>query len=404
MIHLFINAFAASAGGGLTYIRNTIPILAACEDVRTTVMLSSALRRDFRDPANVEFLEAPVSGGMLQRFWFEQCQLPRVIRRCGANVLLSTGNFALWRSPVPQILLSRNALYTSRDFMRDLRRRGDYAIWMDTAIKAELAKLSIRVADVTVAPSAAFADELRQWTGRQVLAIHHGFDGEAFTREKTPLPREICEKLEGTAGALRLLFVSHYNYYRNFETLLRALPLIHARLAPRPVRLILTCELRSETNPGAYRANAAAGLVTELGVRENVVELGSVPHGMLHHLYQMCDIYVTPAYAESFAHPLVEAMSMGLPVVASDLKVHREICGEAGRYFQPLSPEALSETVAAMATSSTIREDLVTLGRKRAADFSWQSHVRSLLKVAESLLARSGRDTKIRTSRQHSRT
>lgn len=387
MIHLFINAFAASAGGGLTYIRNVVPVL-ECARVRTTVLLSSGLRKEFGNPANVEFLETPNSAGMLQRFWFEQRELPRWIRRSGANVLLSTGNFALWNSPVPQILLSRNALYTSGDFVRDLRRRGDSTMWMDTVIKAELAKLSIRMADVTVAPSAAFANELQQWTGRKVLAIHHGFDGQAFVREKRPLPREICEKLENTAGSLRLLFVSHYNYYRNFETLLRALPILRARLAPTPVRLILTCELRSEANPGAYRTNSAAASVTELGVRENVVELGSVPYGMLHHLYRTCDIYVTPAYAESFAHPLVEAMSMGLPVVASDLNVHREICGEAGRYFPPFSPEALSETVTTVAKSSALRESLTTSGRKRAADFSWQRHVRNVLQVAEELLAR----------------
>ena len=40
MIHLFINALAASAGGGLTYIRNVLPRLAFRDDVRTTVLLT----------------------------------------------------------------------------------------------------------------------------------------------------------------------------------------------------------------------------------------------------------------------------------------------------------------------------------------------------------------------------
>ena len=111
-------------------------------------------------------------------------------------MLVSVGNFALRKSPVPQILLSRNSLYTSTDFLRDLRRRREYGLWLDTRIKGSLARRSIRWADRTVAPTEAFAQELRQWTGREVLAIHHGFDREAFFRDQTPLPADIRQKLD----------------------------------------------------------------------------------------------------------------------------------------------------------------------------------------------------------------
>jgi hypothetical protein len=43
MMDIFINAFAASAGGGLTYVRNIIPWLGKL-DVRATVLLSSAFQ------------------------------------------------------------------------------------------------------------------------------------------------------------------------------------------------------------------------------------------------------------------------------------------------------------------------------------------------------------------------
>ena len=66
----------------------------------------------------------------------------------------------------------------------------------------------------------AFAAELSHWTGRKVLAIHHGFDHEAFTRDSSPLASEVEEKLRRPDGSFKLLFVSHYNYYRNFETLI----------------------------------------------------------------------------------------------------------------------------------------------------------------------------------------
>jgi glycosyltransferase involved in cell wall biosynthesis len=387
MIHLFINALAASAGGGLTYIRNVLPQFAARDDVRVTVLLSSALRTQLAGSGHVSIIEQELPGGVAARLWFEQRRLPQLIRQARADVLLSTGNFALWNSPVPQILLSRNALYTSRDFLRDLRSRGDYKIWLDTELKAEFARGSIRRADVTVAPSRAFANQLRDWTGVEVTAIHHGFDAESFFADQTPLPETARRALDASDGALRLLFVSHYNYYRNFETLIRALSLLRDRLAPRRVCLILTCKLRSDSNPGSYSADSAAHLVRQLGLAESVIELGSIPYGLLHHLYRASNIYVTAAYAESFAHPLVEAMSSGLPIAAADTEVHREICGESALFFPPTSPKSLADQVCRFAEDQELARSSSASGMRRSRDFNWEQHVQQLLDLAQARFA-----------------
>ena len=383
MIRLFINGLAASAGGGLTYLRNVIPHLARRVDTETTVLLNPAIRREFGELTNIFFVETVETSGVLRRVVREQTTLPKLIRCSGAQVLISTGNFALWNSPVPQILLSRNSLYTSVDFLRDVRARGDYAIWADTVVKGWLARRSIRDADITVAPSEAFAQELSKWSSRKVLSVHHGFDPDTFTSDAAPLPSAALARLEQGKDALRLLFVSHYNYYRNFETLFRAMPILSSRLKSKQVKLFLTCRLNSGDNPGAYRAESAALLANDL--RGAIVELGTIPYRSLHHLYRACHIYVTPAYAESFAHPLIESMSSGLPVVASDLPVHREICGDAGIYFPRFSPDALAERVLQIQESPELAAKLSSNGLRRACDFSWSKHVERLVVLAQEL-------------------
>jgi glycosyltransferase involved in cell wall biosynthesis len=382
MIHLFVNALAATAGGGLTYVRNVIPQISARNDAMATVLLDAGLRREFQALSNIEFLEWEGSSQPALRFWLEQRTVRRLALRSGAGILLSAGNFAVWNSPLPQLLLSRNSLYTSRDFDRDLRSRGETRLWLDTRLKAEFARWSILVADRVVAPSQSFAEELQRWTGAPIAAVHHGFEKDTFLRDHSPLPDALRRRLECAGGALRLLFVSHYNYYRNFETLIRALPLIRRELAPRPVRLFLTCKLAPGTNPGAYRPERAAALVRQLNLTDEVVELGSVPYSLLHHVYRSADVYVTPAYAESFAHPLVEAMSSGLPVVASDLPVHREICGDAGVYFERFSPQDLAQRILAVAGSSELAGQLAQAGIVRASAFSWKRHVDQILFLA----------------------
>jgi glycosyltransferase involved in cell wall biosynthesis len=385
MIRLFINGLAASAGGGLTYLRNVIPHLAMRTDTEATVLLNSSIRREFETIPNVVFVESSAPG-VARRFIREQVLLPKLIRSSGAQVLISVGNFALWNCPVPQILLSRNSLYTSDDFVRDVRHRGAYLMWVDTLVKGWAARRSIHRANLTIAPSESFAIELRRWSGREILSVHHGFDRDAFASDGEPLPASVKAQLDKENDALRLLFVSHYNYYRNFETLFRALPILRERLNGKKVKLFLTCRLNSPESPGSYRTEAAASLLKSLESSESVVPLGTVPYRLLHHLYRACQIYVTPSYAESFAHPLIEAMSSGLPVVASDLPVHREICGDAALYFPRFSPQAFAEQVMRIQQSPALSEALSSNGLRRARDFSWKDHVDRLLLLAQNLI------------------
>jgi glycosyltransferase involved in cell wall biosynthesis len=240
-------------------------------------------------------------------------------------------------------------------------------------------------ANITVSPSAAFAQDLRQWSGKNVVALHHGFDPDTFAGDNTPLPASVQVQLEQAKDCLRLVFVSHYNYYRNFETLFRAMPILASRLQDK-VKLFLTCRLRSGENPGNYLTGNASSLVNELRVRGNVIELGTIPYRSLHHLYRACHIYVTPAYAESFAHPLIEAMSSGLPVVASDLPVHREICGPGATYFNRFSPDELAERVLQVHQSAELAQELSSRGLRRARDFNWSEHVERLVELAKGLV------------------
>jgi glycosyltransferase involved in cell wall biosynthesis len=392
-MHLFINSLAASAGGGLTYIRNVLPLLGERPDLQITVVLPAGLRQEFHFSGNVDCIEVNVTPA--RRFWFEQTKLPILIRRCHAEVLLSTGNISLRRSPVPQVLLSRNSIYLSPDFYRDLCSRHEYRAWLDTRLRASIARKSIAWADLTVAPSEAFAEDLTRWTHKKVLAIHHGFDSTAFTLNSDPLEPDVQKKLNAAEGSLKILFVSHYNYYRNFETLIRSLPLLRDRFSPRTIKLLLTCYLTPGRNPGTYNPESARSLVKELGVSDIVVELGTIPYSQLHQLYASAQVYVTPAYAETFAHPLVEAMANGVPVVASDIPVHREICKEAAAYFPIFSPEGLAEKLVQLIASPETMDRMATAGRARSEQFSWKTHVDKILGLCTALVGRTPREAGI---------
>jgi glycosyltransferase involved in cell wall biosynthesis len=382
-MHIFLNALGAACASGFTYVRNVIPHLSACPAVHTTVALNGKLKQELPELPNVSFLDATIPANAARRVCFEQTVLPGLVRRTGADVLIAAGNFALRNSPIPQILLSGNSLYTSRDFSHDLRSRRHYNLLFDHQVKSFFARRSVHWADAIVTPSRSFADDLQRWTRKPIINIYHGFDPDIFFADRSAIPSEIQQKIDSARDALRLLLVSHYNYYRNFETLINVIPILRARLGKK-IRLFLTCKLDSEDN--GFRPERAAALVRQLGIREEVVQLGAIPYRLLHNLYKACDIYVTPAYAETFAHPLVEAMACGLPVIASDLPVHREICGEAALYFHRFSPEDACAQILRITESPSLGRELSGRGRSRSIDFSWSQHVDQLLALAIKLV------------------
>jgi glycosyltransferase involved in cell wall biosynthesis len=114
--------------------------------------------------------------------------------------------------------------------------------------------------------------------------------------------------------------------------------------------------------------------------------LGPLPHELLYPLYQRADLVVCPSYAESFGHPMVEAMASGKPIVASDRPEHREVCGAAALYFGVFDPTDLAERIEAVLVDRALSERLADHGRQRARDFSWDKHFAALLETVEATL------------------
>ncbi len=393
VFHVLINALASTAGGGVTYLRNLLPRLEQHgADCCYYVLVPPEHLADYIGLANarVRIETIAIRGGLLRRCWWEQTALSRVLKEQGIATLVSLGNFALFAAPVPQVLFNRNALYFSPEFTSDLLARGEYATWFEHKVKSWLARISIKLASINVAPSAALLNQLRFATdlpASRLALLPFGFDQKQFTANLEPLAAELCEKLNLQPNCRRLLYVSHYNYFRNFETLLRALPELKRALRERAglqLQLVLTTELKSGAVYGGYDATAAADLIDQLGVRGDIAMLGSVPYEQLHQLYRLCDVYVCPSYAESFGHPLVEAMAMGLPVAAADLPVHREMCGSAAVYFDVFDERALAEQCARVITDAQLHMELRERGLQRSKDFSWDKHCQQLVELIRS--------------------
>jgi glycosyltransferase involved in cell wall biosynthesis len=199
---------------------------------------------------------------------------------------------------------------------------------------------------------------------RAAQVSHYGVDGRRFS----PAPRPFAPE-----GVVRLLFTSLYSEHKNLGTLFRALPQIKAKC-----RLITTCDPTWEKVHNPIR-QADRALALELE-RHGLLELTGVLAGAaLDQLYGRADIFVYPSVVESFGHPLLEAMAAGLPVVAADVPVNRELCGEAALYFSPFDDDDCARQLAALMADADARARLSRQALQRVERFQWSSHARVLL-------------------------
>lgn len=102
--------------------------------------------------------------------------------------------------------------------------------------------------------------------------------------------------------------------------------------------------------------------------------------------YSQADVFVYPSYYEGFGLPVLEAMTLGAPVVSSNSSSIPEVAGNAAMLVSPSEPIELAESILKVISDSSLRQDLIVKGKERAKLFSWERTAQETLKGYRSLL------------------
>ncbi len=126
--------------------------------------------------------------------------------------------------------------------------------------------------------------------------------------------------------------------------------------------------LVGSTTSARYQ-RALLGLVAELGLAGAVDMPGSLPLGSLLAHFATADVFVCCSEHEGFCVPLIEAMELGVPVVAYAAAAVPETAATAAVLLDGKDPLEVAVAVAAVLDDGGRRRALVDAGRARAADF-----------------------------------
>lgn len=98
-------------------------------------------------------------------------------------------------------------------------------------------------------------------------------------------------------------------------------------------------------------------------------------------LYQQALALVNVSHYEGFNLPLIEAMSAGIPVITSDLKVHREVTGGHALFVDPMNIDSIGNGLHQLVNDPLMQKELSRQGLSHSKNFSWEKTAKETLYV-----------------------
>ncbi|MBQ0829712.1 glycosyltransferase family 4 protein [Streptomyces tagetis] len=243
-------------------------------------------------------------------------------------------------------------------------------------LQAALEKISARIAVSEYARRT-----LVEHLGGDAVVIPNGVDVDFFAKAE-PRPEWQSDEARGLTGKEAggtIGFIGRIDEPRKgLPVLMRALPEI---LAARPGARLLVAGRGDEKE-------AVASLPA--GLRSRVEFLGMVSDEDKARFLRSVDLYVAPnTGGESFGIILVEAMSAGAPVLASDLDAFAQVLdqGEAGELFPNEDAGALAAAAVRLLGDPKRRAGLRERGSAHVRRFDWSTVGADILSVYETVTA-----------------
>ncbi len=336
-----------SLGGIGSYVVGLVDALAQRDDFRLSV--ATSVPEEFGSLPGVDVLELhPATRDFARRALWRERKLRALIMATRADVLVApVPELPIRRIPVPSVVVLHDVSQVLAPALYGWPKWVRYTVGL---------RLTCSAASAVVCVSNATLLGLRYTVGVEGRKCHVIGQG----------PQDL-PSVERSGGRERpfLLYVGTMLPHKNVEVLIRALH--DGDPARRDLRLLLAGPI----DPAQELALTAR--IRELGLQERVSHVGFVTAERLARLYAEAVGVALPSFIEGFGLPVLEAMTRGVPVIASDIPALREVGGDAAIYVdRPLDPDAWRTAIARLLDDPALQAKLSEQGRNRARRFSWE--------------------------------
>lgn len=273
---------------------------------------------------NIKVLNFPeVKKSMLHRLYFDHFVAHKLVKKYKADRVLSLQNIELPHTNVPQTVYEHNALPFSEYKFKPWEA---FRPWYSQQILGRMMKKSIRRAEKVLVQTNWMKEEIIRQCGIPADRVEVKFPPVKMLKTHPWKMDEACPIFFYPAGPPA---------YKNHRTFLKACELLKEQ-GIEDYRVIWT--VTGEENEGMKKLKA------EAEEKQLPIEfIGPVPRTQLFEQYAS-SVLVFPSYIETIGLPLLEARSVGAPILAADCLYARDGVGDYDRaeFFETFDSEALS--------------------------------------------------------------
>jgi len=230
-----------------------------------------------------------------------------------------------------------------------LIRRSDHIITVSEAIKQELRQTTNTATELITATPLGVRDDLRRPSAAVVKKV----------RAKYNLPDHF------------VLSLSVLEPRKNLAQLIRAFAKLKEE-TDLPHQLVLA----GSADPSIF-ANAGLGKYDWLHFT------GFIPEADKAAMLSAADAFAFPSIYEGFGLPVLEAMTCGTPVLASDIPALREVAGDAAIFIDPLNINAWSIALRKLLIEPKRAARLTQIGTTRTKGMNWEKTARKTLEILQ---------------------
>jgi glycosyltransferase involved in cell wall biosynthesis len=226
---------------------------------------------------------------------------------------------------------------------------------------------SLRRSDTIITPSEFTKNEIVKYYGtnqEKIVVIHNAVGSDFGKQSEGGEAREAQVRTEYHLPDKYILYVGTLQPRKNIPFLIRAFA-EYQKQSPQMKLVLVGSRTSHHFDQGIDSA------IEECGVVSDVIFPGYVAEEDLPLIYQMASAFVFPSLYEGFGIPLLEAMSVGTPVVASNQPCLMEVGGEAALYFEQGHIDSLAHILYSLEVTNAQKESLREKGFERVREFSW---------------------------------
>lgn len=365
-MRIAVNAMPSSGYGGLTYLRQMLPVLDRRRDPHLWFVYGrpATLEKIRFEARKIVFREVRPRGGLAGRLVAEQLQLPALMRADKIDLVYTANNPDLVLAPRPRVIAIRyTEPFLYREFYNSLPKRVRCAVLrLMTAVSLRTADHILCVSDYARRVAGAGRPPLVEKT----TVVHHGL-GAPFTPGR-PAPRWAPPEFLFTSAKMI--------GYSNLLRLAEAYAILRARGLSEP--LLVAGGPHDARYERLLRARVA-----ELDLQSHMHFLGYVDAASMAGAMANARVFIFSSLLEACPNTLIEAMGCGAAIVASDTEPNREVAGEAVAWCDGHSVEAMAEAIWEVARREDYRLALREKALAQAARFSWEKTADGLVGVLE---------------------